>query len=144
MSRIETGALASDHPLESKVVQEISSREVLYMAVLLHDIAKGRGGDHSQLGSAVARKLCPRLGLLPEQIETVAWLVRHHLIMSDTLKRDLADPKTTIDFVKVVQSPERLRLLLCLTAVDIRAVGPGRWNNWKATLLRDLFIALSL
>lgn len=140
LSRIETGALASDHPLESKVVQEISSREVLYMAVLLHDIAKGRGGDHSQLGSAVARKLCPRLGLLPEQIETVAWLVRHHLIMSDTfLKRDLADPKTTIDFVKVVQSPERLRLLLCLTAVDIRAVGPGRWNNWKATLLRDLF-----
>lgn len=140
LSRIERGELTEDHPLASEVVHKIASRKVLYVAVLLHDIAKGRGGDHSELGAEVAKKLCPRLGFTPEQTETVAWLVLHHLFMSDTSsKRDLADPKTIIDFVDVVQSPERLRLLLCLTVVDIRAVGPGRWNNWKATLLRDLY-----
>ena len=140
LSRVEAGELVAEHPLESRVVHEIASREVLYVAVLLHDIAKGRGGNHSELGAEVATKLCPRLGLSPEQTETVAWLVRHHLFMSETFaKRDLGDPKTIIDFVDVVQSPERLRLLLCLTVSDIRAVGPGRWNNWKATLLRDLY-----
>ena len=140
LSRIEAGELVDEHPLASRVVHKIASREVLYVAVLLHDIAKGRGGDHSELGAEVATKLCPRLGLSPEQTETVTWLVRHHLFMSDTFaKRDLGDPKTIIDFVDVVQSPERLRLLLCLTVADIRAVGPGRWNNWKATLLRDLY-----
>ncbi|MBL23580.1 MAG: [protein-PII] uridylyltransferase [Rhodospirillaceae bacterium] len=140
LSRIERGELKEDHPLASDVVHKIANREVLYMAVLLHDIAKGRGGDHSVLGAEVAKKLCPRLGFTAEQTETVAWLVLYHLFMSDTSsKRDLGDPKTIIDFVDVVQSPERLRLLLCLTVVDIRAVGPGRWNNWKATLLRDLY-----
>lgn len=140
LSRIENGELTDDHPVASEVVHKISSREVLYVAVLLHDIAKGRSGDHSELGAEVAKKLCPRLGFTSEQTETVAWLVLNHLFMSDTSsKRDLGDPKTILDFVEVVQSPERLRLLLCLTVVDIRAVGPGRWNNWKATLLRDLY-----
>jgi [protein-PII] uridylyltransferase len=119
-----------------------SSRRVLYVAVLLHDIAKGRGGDHSVLGADVARRLCPRFGLTPAETETVAWLVRHHLLMSATaFKRDLADFKTILDFCEVVQSPERLRLLLVLTVVDIRAVGPGVWNGWKRQLLTDLFDA---
>jgi [protein-PII] uridylyltransferase len=110
--------------------------------VLLHDIAKGRGGDHSVIGSEIALKLCPRLGLDPAETETVAWLVRHHLLMSATaFKRDLADPKTIADFVGKVQSPERLRLLLILTVVDIRAVGPGTWTDWKRVLLRTLFEA---
>src|SRR3546814_1712738 len=105
---------------------KLLSRRVLYVAVLLHDIAKGRGGDHSILGAEVADHLCPRLGLTPAETETVSWLVRHHLLMSATaFKRDLADYKTILDFVDVVQSLERLRLLLCLTVVDIRAVGPG-------------------
>ncbi|MBE9554165.1 MAG: HD domain-containing protein, partial [Proteobacteria bacterium] len=113
---------------------------VLYVAVLLHDIAKGRGGDHSVLGAEVARKLCPRLGLSPEQTETVAWLVEQHLAMSRTaFKRDLNDPKSIADFAELVQSPERLRLLLVLTAADIRAVGPQVWNGWKATLLREVY-----
>jgi [protein-PII] uridylyltransferase len=108
--------------------------------VLLHDIAKGRGGDHSVLGAEVAERLCPRLGLSPAETETVAWLIRHHLLMSATaFKRDLADFKTILDFTGVVQSPERLKLLLALTVVDIRAVGPGVWNGWKRQLLTDLY-----
>ncbi len=115
---------------------------MLYVAVLLHDIAKGRGGDHSVIGAEIALKLGPRFGLDPAETETVSWLVRYHLLMSSTaFKRDLADPKTIEDFVRQVQSPERLRLLLILTVVDIRAVGPGVWNEWKRTLLRTLFEA---
>lgn len=142
LHRIEDGELAADHPLQSELIQQIGSRRALYVAVLLHDIAKGRGGDHSVLGAEVAIRLCPRFGLSPAETETVAWLVRHHLLMSATaFKRDLSDFKTILDFTAVVQSPERLRLLLLLTTVDIRAVGPGTWNGWKGQLLGDLFEA---
>ena len=92
------------------------------------------------LGEQVALKLCPRFGLTSAQTETVAWLVRNHLVMTYVaFKRDLNDPKTIADFSKVIQSPERLRLLLILTVVDIRAVGPKIWNGWKGQLLRDLY-----
>ena len=140
VARIENGILAKEHPLSAAVIQQLVSRRVLHVAVLLHDIAKGRGGDHSELGADVAERLCPRLGLTPAETETVAWLVRYHLLMSATaFKRDLNDFKTILDFVETVASPERLRLLLILTVVDIRAVGPGVWNNWKGQLLRDLY-----
>ncbi len=142
LARIEKKALKDDHPLASAVMDQLVSRRVLYAAVLLHDIAKGRGGDHSVLGAEVAERLCPRLGMTAAETETVAWLVRHHLLMSATaFKRDLADFKTILDFTQVVQSHERLRLLLVLTIVDIRAVGPGVWNGWKRQLLTDLFDA---
>ncbi|MBB5709864.1 [protein-PII] uridylyltransferase [Sphingomonas xinjiangensis] len=142
LNRIERGALADDHPLATAIFPRIVSRRALYVAVLLHDIAKGRHGDHSILGAEVAERLCPRLGLTPAETETVAWLVRWHLLMSDTaFKRDLSDFKTILDFVDRVQSPERLRLLLALTIVDIRAVGPTVWNSWKRQLLADLFDA---
>jgi len=142
LPRIESGELAEDHPLSTEVIRKIVSRRVLYVAVLLHDIAKGRGGDHSKLGADVAKNLCPRLGLKPSETETVAWLVRWHLLMSNTaFKRDLTDHKTILDFCEIVKSPERLRLLLVLTVVDIRAVGPGTWNGWKGQLLRDLYRA---
>jgi [protein-PII] uridylyltransferase len=142
LPRIESGDLIADHPLSTEVIQKVISRRVLYIAVLLHDIAKGRGGDHSVLGAEVANELCPRLGLKPAEAETVAWLVRWHLLMSNTaFKRDLADHKTIMDFCEIVKSPERLRLLLVLTVVDIRAVGPGTWNGWKGQLLRDLYRA---
>jgi [protein-PII] uridylyltransferase len=135
-----TGELKQDHPLASAIIKHIVSRRVLYVAVLLHDIAKGRDGDHSILGAEVAERLCPRFGLTPAETETVAWLVRWHLLMSATaFKRDLSDFKTILDFCEVVQSPERLRLLLVLTIVDIRAVGPGTWNGWKRQLLADLY-----
>ena len=140
LARIEKGDLDGDHPLATAIMRQIVSRRVLYVAVLLHDIAKGRGGDHSVLGAEVAMKLCPRFGMTPAEAETCAWLVRHHLIMANTaFKRDLSDFKTVLDFAEQVQSPERLRLLLTLTVVDIRAVGPGVWNSWKRQLLSDLF-----
>ena len=137
---IEEGHLTAELPLSTQLVQQIHSRRALYVAVLLHDLAKGRGGDHSKLGARVAWKLCPRFGLTPEESETVSWLVLKHLYMSHTaFKRDLDDSKTVKDFVRVVQSPERLRLLLLLTCCDIRAVGPMAWNGWKGALLRDLY-----
>ncbi len=142
LSKIERGELAADHPHSTLITQQIVSRRVLYVAVLLHDIAKGRGGDHSVLGAEVAEKLCPRFGLSAAETEMVAWLVRWHLLMSDTaFRRDLSDFKTILDFAEKVQSPERLRLLLVLTVVDIRAVGPGIWNGWKRQLLSDLYDA---
>jgi [protein-PII] uridylyltransferase len=142
LAEIERGDHKEDHPLSSAIMRQIVSRRVLFVAVLLHDIAKGRGGDHSILGAEVALALCPRLGLSEAETETVAWLVRHHLLMSATaFKRDLSDFKTILDFAQVVTSAERLRLLLVLTVVDIRAVGPGVWNSWKRQLLSDLFEA---
>jgi [protein-PII] uridylyltransferase len=142
LAKIEQGGLKEDHPLSSAIMRKIVSRRVLFVATLLHDIAKGRGGDHSVLGAEVAIHLCPRLGMTAAETESVAWLVRHHLLMSATaFKRDLADFKTILDFAQAVQSPERLRLLLVLTVVDIRAVGPGVWNSWKRQLLSDLFEA---
>lgn len=142
LAQIEKGGFRDDHPLGTAIIHKINSRRVLYIAVLLHDIAKGRGGDHSILGAEIAMKLCPRLGLTAAETETVAWLVRWHLLMSATaFKRDLSDYKTIMDFCEIVQSPERLRLLLLLTVVDIRAVGPGVWNSWKRQLLTDLYDA---
>jgi len=140
LHRIEQGRLKEALPVASEVVSKVQSRRALYVAVLLHDIAKGRGGDHSDLGADIALELCPRLGLSAEETDTVSWLVKYHLLMSNTaFKRDLDDPQTIAKFVEQVQSPERLKLLLVLTCADIRAVGPTVWNNWKATLLRDLY-----
>ena len=104
LSRIERGELREDHPLACDVIHKVASRRATYVAVLLHDIAKGRGGDHSVLGAEVARKLGPRFGLTEHETELVSWLVRYHLLMSATaFKRDLADPKTITDFVTQVQ-----------------------------------------
>jgi [protein-PII] uridylyltransferase len=142
LHRIEAGELKEEMPVISDGIHKIQSRRALYLSVLLHDIAKGRGGDHSELGAEVALRLGPRLGLTDEETETVSWLVRHHLIMSNTaFKRDVSDPRTVRDFVDAVQSVERLRLLLALTVADIRAVGPTVWNGWKGALLRELSIA---
>ncbi len=138
--KIETGALKEELPLPTALMPTIDSRRALYLAVLLHDIAKGRGGDHSVLGEKIAEKLGPRVGLSAEETETVAWLVRWHLLMSSTaFKLDIDDPGTISDFAAQVQSPERLKLLLLLTVADIRAVGPHVWNGWKATLLFELY-----
>ncbi len=140
LHKIESGALKDELPLASSIIDRISSRRALYLAVLLHDIAKGKPGDHSDLGAEIALKLGPRLALSPEETETVSWLVQYHLLMSRTaFKRDIDDPQTIRDFVAIVQSPERLKLLLVLTVADIRAVGPKVWNGWKGALLRELY-----
>jgi len=140
LSQIERGELGEDHPLATEVLPQLGSRNVLYVSTLLHDIAKGRGGDHSVLGAEIALKLCPRLGMSDDETELTSWLVRWHLLMSSTaFKRDLSDPKTITDFVDQVQTIERLRQLMLLTIVDIRAVGPGIWNSWKRQLLAELY-----
>ena len=137
LERNELGEIA---PVASELIGQVQSRRALYVAMMLHDIAKGRGGDHSELGAQIALDLCPRLGLTPEETETASWLVLNHLLISATaFKRDIDDPKTILDIAETVQSPERLRLLLVLTVADMRAVGPKVWNGWKATLLRELY-----
>ena len=140
LSEIERGRFAKEHPLSSEIVRTIDNRRALYVAVFVHDIAKGRDEDHSIAGARVARELGPRLGLTPSETETAAWLVEHHLAMSQFAQsRDLNDPKTIRDFADLVQSRERLKLLLVLTVADIRAVGPGVWTGWKGQLLRTLY-----
>ncbi len=140
LAQIDRGQLSEDHPLAASVFPTVTSKRALYVAVLLHDIAKGRKEDHSIAGERIARELGPRFGLTPAETDTVAWLIRHHLLMSETAQmRDLNDFKTVLDFSSVVQSLERLKLLLILTVADIRAVGPGVWNGWKGQLLRTLY-----
>ncbi len=137
---LERGELADIAPVSSGLMDQLQSRRALYMAILLHDIAKGRGGDHSELGAEVALEVCPALGMSAEETETVSWLVLHHLLLSQTaFRRDIDDPKTILDIAETIQSPERLRLLLVLTVADMRAVSAKVWNGWKATLLRELY-----
>ena len=139
LSQIERGELVDDLPVASDILERGVNRKVLYLALLLHDIGKGSGRDHSTVGAEIAEKLAPRFGLDAEDTELVVWLVQNHLLMSDTAqKRDLTEPRTARDFAAAVKSPSRLKLLTVLTVCDIRGVGPGVWNNWKAMLLRTL------
>ena len=140
LNTIEAGDLVEIAPVASALIDQVQSRRALYVALLLHDIAKGRGGDHSELGAEIALHVGPALGLTAEETEMVSWLVLHHLLLSQTaFSRDIDDPKTILDLADTIQSPERLRLLLILTVSDIRAVSPKVWNGWKATLLRELY-----
>ncbi|WP_201837265.1 [protein-PII] uridylyltransferase [Microvirga zambiensis] len=140
LTEIEAGQLGSEHPLANAIFPTIRNRRALYVAVFLHDIAKGRPHDHSEAGAVIARKLGPRFGLTEAETETVAWLVEYHLLMSNTAQsRDLSDPATIKSFAEVVQTMERLKLLLVLTIADIKAVGPGTWTGWKGQLLRNLY-----
>ncbi len=141
LSEIERGGGEKLHPLSHTLLPGLRKhREALYVAVLLHDVAKGRTEDHAIAGARIAKRLCPHMGLSAADTEIVAWLVEHHLLMSMTAQtRDLNDRKTIEDFASVVQSVERLKLLLVLTVCDIRGVGPGVWNGWKSQLLRELY-----
>ena len=140
LAQIEHEELEEDLPVASSILKKGVNRRVLYVALLLHDIGKGLPQDHAVIGAEMARVIAPRLGLEPAECETVEWLVLNHLLMSDVAqKRDLADPRTVRDFANVVQSNTRLKLLTVLTVCDIRGVGPGVWNNWKAMLLRELY-----
>jgi [protein-PII] uridylyltransferase len=140
LAEIEAHRLVEDHPLTSEILPSIANRTSLYVALFLHDVAKGRRQDHSSAGAEVARRICPRLRLSEAETETVVWLIQNHLVMSDTAqRRDLGDPTTIENFAKRVQTLERLKMLLILTVCDIRAVGPGVWNGWKGELLRTLY-----
>ncbi|MEN8893237.1 [protein-PII] uridylyltransferase [Planktotalea arctica] len=140
LAQIERGELEDELPISTEILTKDINRKVLYVAMLLHDIGKGRPEDHSILGAQIARKVAPRLGLSKAETETVDWLVRYHLLMSDMAqKRDISDPRTVRDFAKAVQNVKRLDLLTVLTVCDIRGVGPNTWNNWKAVLIRALY-----
>ncbi len=140
LDKIERGELVEDLPVASSILKNGVNRKVLYVALLLHDIGKGRVEDHSMIGAQIARVVAPRLGLNKAESETVEWLVRYHLLMSDMAqKRDIADPRTVRDFCKAVQTVKRLDLLCVVTVCDIRGVGPNTWNNWKAALIRALY-----
>jgi [protein-PII] uridylyltransferase len=140
LSDIEHGEAADAHPLSTSIIKGLQYRRALYVAGFLHDIAKGRDEDHCIVGARIARSLCPRFGMSAAETETVAWLIEQHLMMSSfAFTRDINDPKTVRDFANLVQSPERLKLLLLLTVADIRAVGPSAWNGWKGQLLRGLY-----
>ncbi len=145
LSEIEKGQAIDTHPLVNQLMPGIEDRDALYVAVLLHDVAKGRQEDHSIAGARVARRLCQRFRLSTKQTETVMWLIEQHLLMSMVAQtRDLHDRKTITDFADKVQSMERLKMLLILTVCDIRAVGPDVWNGWKGQLLRTLYYETEL
>ncbi|KQT64539.1 MULTISPECIES: [protein-PII] uridylyltransferase [unclassified Aureimonas] len=140
LSRIERDELGDELPVSTGIVKDMKDRVPLYVALLLHDIAKGRPEDHSVMGAKIARKLCPRLGLDERETDLVAWLVEDHLVLSMTAQqRDLNDRKTILDFAERVRTLDRLKLLTVLTVCDIRAVGPGVWNGWKGQLIRTLY-----
>ena len=140
LSKIEQGKLRYELPLVTKVMTNVISRQVLYLSLFCHDLAKGTTGNHSETGAVIAENLGLRLGFSDEQCEQTAWLVRNHLIFSKAaFKRDINDPQTLTDFVAKVTSLERLKLLFIFTVTDIKAVGPERWNGWKNTLLTKLY-----
>ncbi len=133
---------AHEYPLCSRLMADFERRHVLYLAGLFHDIAKGRGGDHSELGARDAARFCREHGLVEEDAELVAWLVANHLVMSATAqKQDLSDPDVIGAFAARVGTERRLAALYLLTVADIRGTSPKVWNNWKGKLLEELYHA---
>jgi len=140
LRRFSIPELAHEFPLCSRLMSDFARPEVLYLAALFHDIAKGRGGDHSQLGKVDARRFCQAHALSREDTDLVSWLVEHHLTMSVTAqKQDLSDPDVIRTFAQRVGDERRLAALYLLTVADIRGTSPKVWNAWKAKLLEDLF-----
>ncbi len=142
LSDLESGRLKEQLPVATEILPGLTptNKRALRVAIFLHDIGKGQTEDHSIIGRDIALRLCPRFGLSEAETQTVAWLIEHHLEMSNISQtRDVSDPATIKAFVATVQTLERLKLLLCLTVCDIRAVGPNVWNGWKGQLMRSLY-----
>jgi len=140
--RLTVPSLAHELPLASRLMSQFDKPELLYLGALFHDIAKGRGGDHSELGSLDARRFCHSHGLDREDAELVAWLVETHLVFSRTAqKEDISDPAVIAAFAARMGSLRRLSALYLLTVADIRGTSPKVWNAWKGKLLEDLYHA---
>ena len=144
MRRLALPEFEHEHPYASAVFAKVAKPELLYLAGLFHDIAKGRGGDHSELGSSEAEAFCLGHGLSHADSALVAWLVRKHLLMSMTAqRRDISDPAVVLEFASHVGDQRHLDYLYLLTVCDIRATNPNLWNSWRASLLRELYDATS-
>ncbi|UGA37225.1 HD domain-containing protein [Chromobacterium haemolyticum] len=142
LRRFASSAFTHEYPLMSRLINDFERPETLYLAGLFHDIAKGRGGDHSTLGMADAADFCRQHGLPAEDGELVVWLVGQHLTMSSVAqKQDIYDPETVRRFAELAGTPRRLTALYLLTVADIRGTSPKVWNAWKAKLLEDLYHA---
>ena len=140
ITRFYTGAVEQDYPVVTRLTQRLPKIELLYLAALFHDIAKGRGGDHSELGAIDAYNFCKHHRLSEYDARLVSWLVNNHLLMSMTAQRkDISDPDELKAFAEIVGDQRRLDYLLCLTVADITATNPELWTSWRATLLRQLY-----
>jgi len=141
MERLKSGAFRETMPLLTQLAREVEKIEILYLGLLFHDIGKGYGGGHSEIGSRMVRNIARRMRLNVDDTAQLEFLIRHHLLMSHTaFRRDLEDEKTFIDFARTMGSISNLKMLYLLTYVDIRAVGPTVWNYWKAMLLEELYL----
>lgn len=144
LEQLREGAFRETFPLLTQLAREIENVEILYLALLFHDIGKGYGGGHSEIGAEMARGIARRMRLNIDDAAQLEFLVRHHLLMAHTaFRRDLEDDKTIIDFARAMGNGSNLKMLYLLTYADIRAVGPQVWNNWKAALLEDLYLQAS-
>jgi [protein-PII] uridylyltransferase len=141
LRRFALSRFDEEFPLCSEVMQSLEKPEIAYLAGLFHDIAKGRGGDHSELGAVDAEAFCLEHGLSQYEAGIVAWLVRHHLALSMTAqKKDIHDPDVINKFATLVGDPLHLDYLYLLTVADVRGTNPELWNSWKAQLFRDLYL----
>ena len=139
LRRFSRPEYASEHPVAAQTFRRISQPELLYLAALFHDIAKGRGGDHAELGAIDVRRFATNHGFGPEAVDLVGWLVENHLLMSFTAqRRDIEDPEIIAEFAAQVGNTERLDYLFLLTVADIRATNPSLWNSWRNSLLKRL------
>ncbi len=140
LRKLSKPGVAEKYPLASKLVERLPKPELIYIAGLYHDIAKGRGGDHSELGAVDAQEFCARHKLPAWDTRLVVWLVENHLVMSTTAQRkDLSDPQVINDFAQQVGDETHLDYLYVLTVADINATNPTLWNSWRASLLRQLY-----
>lgn len=140
LSRFKEPEFAKEFPVVSSVFQRIARHDIVYMAAIFHDIAKGRGGDHSELGALDAIEFCRTHGFTERECKLVAWLINNHLLMSLTAqKKDISDPDEVKEFAEKVGDMEHLDYLYTLTVADINATNPKLWNTWRASLMRQLY-----
>ena len=140
LNRFKAREFAKDFPVVSSVFQRLARRDIVYLAALFHDIAKGRGGDHSELGAEDAIKFCRTHGFTERECKLVAWLIQNHLLMSMTAqKKDISDPDVVQAFAEKLGDMEHLDYLYTLTVADINATNPKLWNSWRASLMRQLY-----
>jgi [protein-PII] uridylyltransferase len=144
LGNLRGGDYQNAYPLLTSLAREVEKPEILFLTVLLHDIGKGRKGEHPVTGAEMARAIGNRMGLSEEDKEVVHFLITHHLVMLETaFRRDLHDEQAILRFANQVKTPDRLKMLYLLTFADVKAVGPEAWTSWKDTLLMELFLRAS-